>query len=162
LARKPLTAEQKEKARIRKAAWHAANREHRLAVMKRWAQANPDKVLEAKRAGYERRKDSEKEKNRARYVRTQENNPGHLAAKCAARRRSVKQATPLWGNPVKIAEFYRAADLLGMYTGDWYEVDHIVPLDGKTVCGLHVENNLQVLPRAENRKKGNRVWPGKP
>jgi len=40
-------------------------------------------------------------------------------------------------------------------TGIQYEVDHIIPLQGKKVCGLHTANNLQVIPMSDNRKKNN-------
>lgn len=42
-------------------------------------------------------------------------------------------------------------------TGIAHEVDHIYPLQGRNVCGLHVETNLRVITRSANRKKNNRV-----
>lgn len=67
-----------------------------------------------------------------------------------AKRKSAKlQATPKWADLEKIKEIYRERP-------EGYHVDHIIPLQGETVCGLHVENNLQYLPASENLSKGNK------
>lgn len=58
--------------------------------------------------------------------------------------------TPSWANLHKISEIYRRASKLGM------TVDHIIPLRGKTVSGLHVENNLRIISQHENDSKGNK------
>lgn len=55
--------------------------------------------------------------------------------------------------------FYLQAQTLREVLGENYHVDHIVPLKGKTVCGLHCETNLQILPAAENIRKNCHVWP---
>lgn len=47
-------------------------------------------------------------------------------------------------------------------TGINFEIDHVIPLRSKLVCGLHNEFNLRVIPAVENNKKGNRYWPDMP
>jgi hypothetical protein len=60
-----------------------------------------------------------------------------------------KLRVPLWANQDKIDEIYRNRPI------DCH-VDHIIPLNGKLVSGLHVHNNLQYLPIQENRLKSNK------
>jgi hypothetical protein len=83
-------------------------------------------------------------------------------AKTARRKAREMKATPLWADREKIEEFYFAADFLGMVTGEWYHVDHSVPMQSEIVCGLHTEQNLQVLPASDNLRKSNRRWPDMP
>ena len=74
-------------------------------------------------------------------------------------RKSVKlQATPSWSDKKAINGMYRLATLFNS-TGINLHVDHIIPLQSDTVCGLHCEANLQLLPASDNTSKGNRWWP---
>lgn len=68
-------------------------------------------------------------------------------------------ATPKWlsiDHIKMIEDFYAKAVSLTSSTGIAYQVDHIVPLQGVNVCGLHVPWNLQVLTASENAAKRNR------
>lgn len=62
------------------------------------------------------------------------------------------QRTPKWANLETIKEFYSKCP-------EGYHVDHIIPLNGELVCGLHVENNLQYLTAQENIQKSNKFVP---
>lgn len=74
----------------------------------------------------------------------------------SARRRATKQtATPSWANKFFISEAYHLATLREIATGFKWHVDHIIPLSHPLVCGLHVENNLQVISAKSNLKKNN-------
>lgn len=83
----------------------------------------------------------------------------HLYAKNRAIRRArVIQRTPIWLNAAELFEIdcvYRYCSSLRA-VGLNYEVDHILPLAGKSASGLHVPMNLQVIPTSENRKKANK------
>lgn len=76
-----------------------------------------------------------------------------------SRRCSRLLATPKWLTKThedEIKHFYWAADYLWRLTGTKMHVDHIVPLKGKNISGLHVPWNLQILTSSENIVKGNR------
>jgi hypothetical protein len=75
---------------------------------------------------------------------------GRIAA--AARRACLIQQMPSWADRKAIAAIYRACPK-GM------QVDHVVPLNGKFVSGLHVHYNLQYLAKSENGRKSNRFNP---
>jgi len=70
------------------------------------------------------------------------------------------QAAPKWLTKTQLFEiesFYVEAAKLTKETGIPHEVDHITPLQGKNVSGLHVPWNLQILTKSENSSKGNRL-----
>lgn len=76
----------------------------------------------------------------------------------AARSAAKISATPPWLTSEQrgdISKIYAAAAIETAKTGIPHEVDHIVPLRGKTVCGLHVAWNLRVIPAHKNRQKSN-------
>jgi hypothetical protein len=102
-----------------------------LACNKKWKLKNLEKVKEYSR---KRKKTHSGETNNVN-----------------ARRRANKlNQTPTWANLVMIKQFY-------INCPKGYEVDHIVPLQGKNVSGFHVEYNLQYLTPKDNQKKGNRI-----
>jgi hypothetical protein len=84
--------------------------------------------------------------------------PEKKNADTAKRRAAKLQRTPLWltlTHHKQIDRFYWEAAEVSKIVGEFYHVDHIVPLQGKTVSGLHVPWNLQILPAKENLSKGN-------
>jgi hypothetical protein len=89
-----------------------------------------------------------------------ERNPDLYKELVSLRRRRFRDATPKWLNAEQKMEIrlkYRLAIELSRRTGERYAVDHMVPLQGENVCGLHVPWNLEVLTQEENLKKSNKV-----
>lgn len=86
-------------------------------------------------------------------------NRSKVASRDAKRRAAKLKATPTWLTEQHFAEIeavYAHARDCRLVTGEPYHVDHIVPLQGRNVCGLHVPWNLQVLPAEVNVRKNNR------
>jgi hypothetical protein len=86
-------------------------------------------------------------------------NKSKYAANDAKRTNMKRDATPTWLTKDQLDEienFYWLSNDLTKVSGEVYHVDHIVPIQGKTVCGLHVPWNLQILPADLNIAKSNR------
>lgn len=79
-----------------------------------------------------------------------------LVAHHAGKRRAAKmQRTPAWADQDAIQAVYAQAKAMTDATGIVHHVDHEIPLQGRRVSGLHVENNLRVIPAVDNIKKHN-------
>ena len=88
------------------------------------------------------------------------NNPLQVLADNKVRRRKHRNATPPWlsrKQKSEIRQLYQIAMTMTQTTGEQYVVDHIIPLQGETVCGLHVPWNLRVITQEENLKKSNKL-----
>ena len=99
-----------------------------------------------------------REKELARYLRYNKERPEVRAAHAAKRRAYHKNATPAWLTEQQkqdMKAMYALAKKFEKLCNVDYHVDHIVPLAGKDVCGLHVPWNLQILAASMNFSKGN-------
>ena len=87
------------------------------------------------------------------------NNKDLVNANTAKRRASKLNATPEWlnaGHTAELEGMYLYAQIFSQI-GEQMHVDHLVPLQGKNVCGLHAPWNLQVISASENLKKSNKL-----
>jgi hypothetical protein len=176
-ARSAQTPEQAEKSLAKARQWKRDNRERHVAGKRAWEAANP----ELHRIGLIRRaskwRSSNRETANARVLASVAKKPDHYRAQTAAwakanphlcrakykRYMTAKvNAVPAWINDFFVEEAYELAQhrqlVCALGLDNWH-VDHIVPLQGAMVCGLHVHDNLQVIPGLLNISKGNRHWP---
>ena len=85
-------------------------------------------------------------------------NPQYKRFYASQRKVHVKRATPSWltdAQKAHIKRTYKLAQIMKDATGLEYHVDHIIPLRGENVCGLHVPENLRVLRADLNLSKSN-------
>lgn len=123
------------------------------ARVKRYRDAHPE--WEAQRRAADR--DASRLRLKKWAAENKERNDLHVYTKTARRRAKRLQATPAWANGFFISEAYRLAKLRNKTTGIKWEVDHFYPLVSPVVCGLHVEQNLRVIPAVMNRAKKNKI-----
>jgi len=130
-----------ELARQKAKEYYFNNIEKRRAYALQWKYNNKDKV----------------KANEAKY---RSNNFEKMEWDISQRRKSVKNATPKWCNKQLISKIYNLRSKLNKLAGyAKYHVDHQIPLKGKTVSGLHVENNLKIKLAKDNLMKGNKLCP---
>ena len=128
-----------EKERERGRKYRQKNLEKCRERQRKWVKANPERVRKMTR----------------KYC---QENPEKRAAHEAKRRAQKLQATPHWLTEYQHKQIelkYWISQFLTDYTGTQHHVDHIHPLQGKNICGLHVPENLQILTAEENLRKSN-------
>lgn len=155
--------------------YYIKNSEHIRNRVKLYEKNNPEKVKKTGKLWREKNKEYKRQMDKiygAKYYKNNIDrireytkkwrieNPDKNTAKSSKRRASKIKATPKWLTKQQLAEIaniYKQAKQLEKETGLKYHVDHIIPLKGKDVCGLHVPWNLQVLKAEENIRKGNKL-----
>ena len=121
---------------------------------KSWKKRNPEKHNASNRLHYS----INSEYVRAKHKEWKQVNASVVDAHRASYRAAKLCATPAWltkEHTTQIKDFYWLSKDLTSISGQPYHVDHIVPLQGDSVCGLHVPWNLQVLPSDINISKSN-------
>ena len=130
-----------------KECYKAYNRANKAS--QKWVDKNSTRVKEIK----DRYVKNNPEKVKRSKLKWATANAKRLLAKCREYQARKLNATPAWLTKEQLRE------MIQFYINcpEGYEVDHIIPLRGKNVSGLHVPWNLQYLTISENRKKSNRV-----
>lgn len=134
--------------------WYERNKELTKKRARAWAIANPNK----KKESVDKWRNNNLDQHNATNRNWNSNNKPVKAALEGKRRAAQLQRTPKWltESDLRMIEAkYSLAAMLTRETGIIHHVDHILPLRGKKVSGLHVFSNLRVIPATDNVKKSN-------
>lgn len=159
-----------EENRARAAAFYKEHPEKSLAYTKQRYADNPEKFREYSKQWYANNKEKLLEYAKRYYKDNTEQmianaqnwqklNPAKVNANANKRRAQKLSAIPKWETPGDIAHIkwlYKQANLLTKSTGIVFHLDHIYPLQGETMCGLHTPSNLQIITQNENNQKFNK------
>jgi len=140
--------------------WAKANPERSTEIRKNWDLLNRDKTnarMKKRRLdypeSYKKAITAWRKNNAARYA-------VYMAHNASMRRAKKLKQTPKWLSEFDLIAIeckYSVCAMLNKYGVEKWEVDHIVPLQGASVSGLHTPSNLRVIPKVLNRAKGNRL-----
>ena len=150
---KPLKSFSKDKSR--KDGFEYTCKSCGNTAREKYYKANKEVILAKGRERYFNNHDNEKQ----RSLRWARSNKVKNTAKTMRYNANKLQAIPSWVGEEEewlIEEVYDLSKLRTELTGLKHHVDHIAPLQGRTVCGLHTIDNLQVLTASHNQSKGNR------
>jgi hypothetical protein len=151
--------------------WYKKNKEHRSNRGKLYYKKNQDAIKKKSSDYFKANRELQILKRRRHYS---DNKPAYKAANtrwrrsnlarynflAAKHRKAVKRATPEWLTDAHWQEiddiYHLAKEMAWLNEGTPFHVDHIVPLQGEVVCGLHVPWNLQLLSPTNNMRKNNK------
>jgi hypothetical protein len=166
-----MKADPKYKAiyQARNAAWRLNNKELALASTAKWVAENPEKVHAIKTRSADKTRADRNARLREKSATTpgwqtekanrwRKNNRDKARSALQKRRVALTKALPLWFGELDafvITEANALACVREQKTGVKWHVDHVIPLRGKKVSGLHVWNNVRVIPALVNIRKSN-------
>jgi hypothetical protein len=130
--------------------WAAANPERNKAIKSAWSKANPEGQAKRSREWFLKNRD----KANAATAAWVKRNPANALAWATKRRMAVMNRVPPWADKSIITSLYKLAKIYRQFGHDVH-VDHIIPVRGRLVSGLHVHENLQLISGSENRSKSN-------
>lgn len=147
-------------AKERLAKYNEKNRDQVLAkkraTQKIYVEKNPEKIRATRKATVAKHR----ERRNLEKLEWRKRNAGKVLALTRKRQLAKRKRTPSWLTPDDFWMMSQAYELAALRTkifGFQWHVDHIIPLQGDEVSGLHVPSNLQVIPGYENSRKGNRM-----
>lgn len=149
-------ADNKDKCRVASRLRYQKNKDKIRLRHKKWINDNKDYHKELMREYYCNNKDSYTK----RTYKWRKENPDKVRASKAKVRASKLDRMPKWLSRIQLIEIkciYLKCVKITKQTGILHHVDHIIPLHGKNVSGLHVPWNLQILTAKDNQSKSNKL-----
>lgn len=153
-------------------AYYSLNKKEEANRYKKYAQKNSEKIAKKKKETreknfakvqeyskdyYAKNREARLKKNADWYKKNSKNEDviAWIRSKSSKRRAAKINAVVPWTDDKEIKKVYAKAREMTKMSGIKYEVDHVIPLQGKMVCGLHVMDNLEIITKEKNREKRN-------